>query len=208
MDAEMPTLNGHEAGARAFVRREPPQLTSAAVAHAHAVLASDSLTLHDDFRDIANRRFATHEEFRAWLTYVLQVLEQERDRVANPIEIEPGSPGWAETLANDYVRSYMNHPPSPGRAAWASSFPDNAIAERAWQHAIEYHEHRVASWLESGRGQRLVIEADCNEPIGYGLFGPVESKWESRTVRVVLSRTEDGKLTVENAYPIPDPPSR
>lgn len=207
MDAEMPALNGHEAAAREFVRQEPAELSSAAVVQAHAVLESARVTLHEDFRDIANRRFDTHEEFRAWLKYVLEVLEHERERVANPIQIEVGAPGWAEALANDYVRPYMINPPDPGRMAWASSFPDRAVAERACEYAIEYNEHRVGLWFESGRGHRLVVEAPCAAPIGYG-FGPDESRWESRTVRVIISRTSDGEWGVENAYPIPDPPSR
>ena len=203
-DEEMPVLNGHEVGAREFVRSEPDELSAAAVAQAKAVLESASVTLHHDFRDIANRRFDTHEAFRAWLKYVLDVLEHERERVANPVQVEIGSPGWAEAVANDYAREYMCHPPDPGRMAWASGFPDQDTFERACEHAVEHNEQRIDAWAGSGRGHRLVVEAQCAEAIGHGLFGPEEQKWDSRTVRVVLERTEDGEGAVENAYPIPD----
>ena len=193
---ELPRLNGHEAATRHFVREEPDEFSAAA----------PGSTLHIGFRRIANVLFESDPEFRAWLTYVLEVMEHERERVTKLMKVDVGSPGWIEAVTADYVRSYMIDAPLPGAVAWASSFPDAQVADEACAQAITRNEPRIEAWLESGRGRRLVVEARCDRTIGYGLFDP-DVRWESQTVRVVrvvLVRPPEGELEIENAYPIPD----
>ncbi|QMU76443.1 hypothetical protein GXW83_12535 [Streptacidiphilus sp. PB12-B1b] len=93
----------------------------------------------------------------------------------------------------------------------ASSFSSASAAQTYVQRVVDRNRDRIAQWLESGPGDRLVLQSHfAGEvtgrllPVGMVLAGrgPVEVS----SVRVLLQRDslDRGRFTVRSAYPTED----